>query len=28
LRLPQKIAAEINADPTDWQANCQPFLKV
>lgn len=28
LRLPQKIAAEINADPTDWQANCVPFLKV
>jgi hypothetical protein len=28
LRLPQKIAAEINADPTDWQANCAPFLKV
>ena len=28
LRLPQKIAAEINADPADWQANCAPFLKV
>lgn len=28
LRLPQKIAAEINADPQDWQANCVPFLKV
>jgi hypothetical protein len=28
LRLPQKIAAEINADPADWQANCMPFLKV
>jgi len=28
LRLPQKIAAEINADPSDWQANCAPFLKV
>lgn len=28
LRLPQKIAAEINADPTDWHAACRPFLKV
>jgi hypothetical protein len=28
LRLPQKIAAEIVADPEDWQDNCVPFLKV
>ena len=28
LRLPQKIAAEMVADPTDWQASSRPFLKV
>ena len=27
LRLPQKIAAEINAG-SDWRAACEPFLKV